>query len=135
MSAPQINLKADKRVPFDVKIPEMGVNYSGATLLCEIRQFPGDQGAPLVSLSVASPPSEGISVTYDPDYPDPEGQLPNGASIVRLIVSEATLEALPYSGDASKLVELNYDIHITPSGGTKFIFCAGKFIIDPGVTL
>lgn len=135
MSAPQIDLLANKRVPFDITIPEMGVNYAGAAVSAQVRVNPGDQGTPLISLSEAAPPSQGVSVTYDADYPDPEGQLPNGASIVRIIVSEATLEGIPYGADPAKLVPLYYDIHLTPSGGTKFLFCEGKFIIDPGVTL
>lgn len=135
MSAPQIDLLVNKRVPFDITIPEMGVNYAGAAVSAQVRVSPGDQGTPLVSLSAASPPSQGVSVTYDADYPDPEGQLPDGASIVRIIVSEATLEGIPYGADPAKLIQLHYDVHLTPSGGTKFVFCAGKFIIDPGVTL
>lgn len=135
MSAPNIPLPAYKRVPFDKSIAIMGVDYSGATLAADIRAAPGDTGTAIVALTGAAPPDQGLSVTYNAGYPDPDGVLPNGASLVRMIVSEATLEGLALGADPSKPVELHYDIHLTPSGGTKFIFCAGKFIIEPGVTL
>lgn len=134
MAAPQINLTVDKRVPLDITIPEMGVNYTGATLFAEIRAEPGDSGAALVTLNPAAPTAQGLSVTYDPGYVDPEGVLPDGASLVRMIVSETTLEGLAYGADTSDPVALHYDIHLTPSGGTKFVFAAGTFKIDPGVT-
>ncbi|UAB76947.1 hypothetical protein INR77_08810 [Erythrobacter sp. SCSIO 43205] len=135
MATPTINLSADKRVPFDKTIAKMGVDYSGATMLCHIRNEPGDTGTPLVTLSNAAPPSEGLSVTYDASYPDPEGVLVDGASKVRMIVSEATLEALDTASPTSNALVLYYDIHLTPSGGTKFVFCSGKFTINPGVTV
>lgn len=136
MTAPvEINIAAEKRVPFDDSIAEMGADYSGATPAMEIRAEPGDQGTALVSLGASSSGSEGIVVTYDSDYPDPEGVLPDGATLVRIIINETTLEGLDYGGDPAEPVTLYYDIHLTPSGGKKFVFSQGKFIINPGVTL
>ncbi len=134
-SAPEINIVADKRVPFDETIPEMGMDDSGATAAMEIRVEPGAQGSALVSLGMSSNGGEGIAITYDDEYPDPETDELDGASIVRIIINETTLEGLSYNADPSKPLVLYYDIHLTPSGSKKFIFCAGAFIINPGVTL
>jgi hypothetical protein len=135
MAAPQLDIGAFKRVPFDYSIAIMGVDYTGASLAMQIRTEPGNTGTPLVDLASASPPSQGLSVTYDADYPDPDGKLPDGASLIRIIISEATLEGLPAASDTTKPLELFYDIHVTPSGGTKGVFCGGRFVINPGVTV
>ena len=134
-SIPQINILAPKRVPFDDTIPMMAVDYSGATPLMEIRAEPGDTGSALVSLGLSTSGSEGITVTYDSGYPDPDGLLPDGATVVRIIINETTLESLAYGADPAEDVELFYDIHLAPSGGKKFVFCGGSFTVTPGVTL
>lgn len=130
-----IPLTAPKRVPFDVEISELGVDYSGATMLMHIRTEPGGTGDPLIALSNASPPSQGLSVTYDADLVDPEGKLPDGGSKVRIIISEATLEGLPAASPASSPLTLYYDIHLTPVAGFKRVFSGGEFIVTPGVTV
>lgn len=134
-ASPLIDLTVNKRTPADFIIPEMGANYTGATLFAEVRAEPGADGTALITLNPATPPAEGLSVTYDAGYVDPEGIMPDGASLVRIIIAEATLEGLAYGADASKPVVLYYDIHLTPSGGTKFVFCSGTFTVDPGVTV
>jgi hypothetical protein len=133
-STPQIDISAEKRVPFDDTIAEMWIDYSGATPLMEIRAEPGDSGTALVSLGASTAGSEGIAITYDADYPDPDGGDVTGASLIDIIINEATLEGLAYGADTAKAVPLYYDLHLTPSGGKKFVFCGGKFIINPGVT-
>lgn len=133
-SAPEINIVADKRVPFDDTIPEMGVDYSDATASMEIRSEPGAQGAALVSLGMSVAGGEGLAITHDAAYPDPETGEADDATIVQIIVNETTLEGLAYNADPAEAVTLYYDIHLTPDGGKKFVFCRGKFIVSPGVT-
>lgn len=135
MATPAINIPVEKRVPLDVTIPEMGANYTGATLAAEIRALPGDSGSALITLGTTTPPAEGLSVTYDAAYVDPLGELPNGASLVRMLIAESTLEGLAYAADPSQPVVLHYDIHLTPSGGSKFVYARGTFTVNPGVTL
>lgn len=132
-STPEINIVANKRVPFDDTIAEMWVDYTGATPLMEIRTEPGDSGTPLVSLGASASGGEGIEITYDDDYPDPDGEDP-GATIVRILIDEATIEGLSYGADTADRVTLYYDIHLTPVGEKKFVFARGAFTIDPGVT-
>jgi hypothetical protein len=135
MATKYIPLAVSKRVPLDVTIDEMGVDYTGATLLMHVRTARGGTGTPLLALSNATPPTQGLSVAYSADLIDPEGKLPNGGSSLRIMIDEATLEALPSAVDTSKSLELHYDVHVTPIGSVKFVFCGGEFIVDPGVTV
>ena len=132
---PSISLFAEKRVPFDETIADMRDDWTGATPLMEIRAEPGDSGAALVSLGASTAGSQGIALSYDADYPDPDGD-PDliGATLINILIDEATLEGLAYSADSSERLALYYDLHLTPSGGKKFVACAGSFTIDPGVT-
>lgn len=113
----------------------MGIDLTGATLLCHVRVRKGDSGDPVIALSNATPPAQGLSISYDPDFVDPLGKLPNGASLLRVIISEATLEALPAASNPSAIATYEYDVHVTPVGGTKFVYASGTFSVDPGVTL
>lgn len=132
---PQIPLLAPKRVPFDDKVPDFRGDYTGATPLMEIRPEPGGDGDPLVSLGPSVSGGEGIAITYDADYDFVHnGTTYTGASLIRIIVNETTLEGLAYGADPADPVTLYYDLHLTPSGGKKFIAFSGTFTIDPGVT-
>lgn len=133
-AVPRIDIVASKRVPFDDVVPDMRGNWAGATPLMEIRVEPGDGGTAPVQLGASVSGGEGIAITYDAAYPDPDGEEFIGASLIRIIVNETTLEGLAYGADASKPVALNYDLHLTPSGGKKFVAFGGAFIIEPGVT-
>jgi hypothetical protein len=135
-SAPQINIVASKHVPFDDTIPDFRTDYTGATPLMEIRPEPGGTGDPLVSLGASTAGSQGIAISYDPDYAfEYRGITYTGASLIEIIIDEATLEGLAYGADPEDPVVLAYDLHLTPSGGKKFVLCGGAFTINPGVTL
>lgn len=132
---PNVPIIAPKRVPYDDVIPKMGVDYTGYTPLMHVRLEPGQTGTPLITLGASTAGSQGIAISYDADYPDPFGELSDGATIVQIIIDEATLEALALNTPASTPLVLYYDIHLTPSAGKKFIYCEGTFTIPPGVTV
>lgn len=134
-AVPQIDILAYKRVPFDDTIIEVGVDYSGATAAMEIRAEPGDQGSPLIELGMSVAGGQGIAITHDAAYPDPETGTPGDASTVRIIINETTLEGVGYGVDPEAPLTLHYDLHLTPASGKKFIFARGLFILSPGVTL
>lgn len=124
-----------KRVPWIDDLPVEGPDYSAATFKMEIRQNPGDSGTALVTLNNAAAGSEGISATYDAAYVDPETSETFAATILLFQINETTMEGLPAASPTDATVNLHYDVHVTPSGGTKFLLCHGKFTYDPGVTL
>lgn len=124
-----------KRVPWVATLPVEGPDYSGATLKMEVRQLPGDSGAALLTLNGAAAGSEGISAAYDAGYTDPETGEAFAATVFTFRIAEATLEALGLGTPSNEPVRLNYDLHVTPSGGDKFVLCYGTFTYYPGVTL
>lgn len=135
MQTGSISIRANKRVPFDDDIVLLGVNYSAAAFAMEIRNEPGDQGAALVTLGTTAAPAQGISCAYNAGFVDPETGVVVGASLIRIRINEATLEGLPYDSDPAEPRTYYYDLHVTPSGGKKYVFCAGSFVVQPGVTL
>lgn len=137
-----LDLTADKRVPFidedGATIVFVGENFAGGAYAMHIRNHPGDTGAAIVSLAGATAGTQGISVTYDPDYDyvDEKGAEQNGpASLVLIQIDESTIEALSLGTPSDEPVSLHYDLHVTPSGAPKRVVAAGKFIIKPGVTI
>lgn len=143
MTAPTINLEADKRVPFvdddGATWVFVGEDWHDAAFSMEIRHLPGDTGVSLVSLSNASSGSEGISCTFDDGYPytDPwaKEDVTAEASLVLAQIDESTLEALSLGTPYDKPIVLYYDLHVTPDGGVKRVAAQGRFTINPGVTI
>jgi hypothetical protein len=124
-----------KRVPWVEDIALEGPNYSGATFRMELRQNPGDTGTALVTLTNAAAGSQGISATYNAAYVDPETTQTFAATVIVIQIDETTMEGLASATPSSSAVELHYDIHVTPSGGVKFLLCGGAFTYYPGVTI
>lgn len=124
-----------KRVPWIDDLAVEVVDYSSATFKMEIRQKPGDSGSPLVTLGNAAAGSEGISCTYDTAYVDPETGETFPASVIVFQVNETTMESLALGNPTDGAVDCAYDLHVTPSGGAKFVLCYGAFTYSPGVTL
>lgn len=135
--AAHLDIPAFKRVPFDDDVAIIGENLTGATFAMHIRAHPGDTGTALVSLANASAPSQGLSVIYNPAYQYMDGVelITAPASQIRICIDEATLEGLSLGTPYDEPVELYYDLHTTPSGGTKRVQFGGQFILKPGVTI
>lgn len=136
--AVNLPLLAYKRVPFlepdGTTFVIVGPNWASAAYRMQIRQRPGDTGAALITLTTAAAGSQGISASYVAEYALPDGtEAP--ATKVLIQIDEATLESLQMGTPYDQPVELFYDLHITPSGGTKINYCGGKFTIAPGVTI
>lgn len=132
-----LDIPAYKRVPFDDDVAIIGENLTGAAFAMHIRAHPGDTGTALVSLANVGAPAQGVSVTYNPAYQWQEGAelFTAPASLVRICIDEATLEALSLGTPYDEPVELYYDLHTTRSGGIKRVQFGGKFILKPGVTI
>lgn len=132
-----LDIPAFKRVPFDDDVAIIAENLTGATFAMHIRAHPGDTGTALVSLANAAAPSQGVSVTYNAAYQYQDGAelITAPASLIRICIDEATLEGLSLGTPYDEPVELFYDLHTTPSGGTKRVQFGGKFLLYPGVTI
>lgn len=137
-----IDLTADKRVPFldedGATFVFVGENFAGSVCAMHVRNNPGDTGTPILSLTDATAGTQGISVSYDPDYfyVDEKGVEQSApASLVLIQIDEATIETLPLGTPNDKPLDLHYDLHVTPTGAPKRVVAAGRFIIKPGVTI
>ena len=100
----------------------------------EVRNLPGDTGTALVTLNGVAAGSEGISCTYDAAYADPETGETFAASVILIQINETTMEGLSTGTPVDEPVEVHYDLHITPSGGLKFLAAYGTLTYYPGVT-
>lgn len=131
----RLDIPAFKRVPFDDNVAIIGENLVGATFLMHIRANRGDTGTPLISLTNASPPSQGVSATYDAAYQwQEDGEILTApASLVRIMIAEATLEGMSLGTPYDEPVEFYYDLHATTD--TKRVQFEGKFPLKPGVTI
>lgn len=125
------DLTAYRWTPFLNVTEVRGENLTGATFKLQVRLYRDAPGDALINLHNASAGSEGISVSFA----TVDG-LP--VSTITVQIDETTIEALlpfPTGGQAPDgVLELRYDLHITPSGGTKARWLEGKFTIAPGVT-
>ena len=130
-------ISIDKRTGFTDEIVIIGPDYSAAAFKIDIRNQKGDTGTALIALVTADSGSQGISATYDAAYVfDNNGTEETApASIITIQIDEATIEALDLGNPAREVVDLVYDLHITPSVGLKFVQCGGSFKIDPGSTI
>lgn len=130
--AGKLDIYANRYQPFSYLIDAPGLDFTGATMAMQVREYPDAQGAPLLDLSNATPPAQGLSVSVAMDG---EG-IPT--STFRIIINETTIEGLvaPPVGfnDCGNDVTLYYDLVITGGGYPKTRWAQGKFIILAGVT-
>lgn len=136
--AAHVNIDAFKRVPFLDSIDFIGPDWAAADFALQIRNSNGDTGTALVSLTKQTAGTQGISCTYNASYVwvDQSGvSHTSAASIVLINISEATVEGLSLNNPVSEPLTLKYDLHVTPSGGTKFVAAYGDFTVYPGSTI
>lgn len=112
-------IRADRYAPHEDYIDVIGYDFTGATFKMEVRDTPN--GGTVRATATVS-----VSVTTDEGVP---------TSRVSWSIDEATMEAMPTDpANPSGPHEIHYDMHITPSGGTKFVAWGGSFTVVEGVT-
>lgn len=125
------DLRAYRWTQFKELFPIEGIDLTGASFAMQVRQYPDATGDPLISLTDATSPAQGISLSVAT-----VGGLPTSTIEVR--INETTIEGLypfPANGlEPGQEVKLAYDMHITLSSLGKRRWFQGVFIIVPGVT-
>lgn len=134
------DLTAFKRTPWGGATGEgdlvlLGVDYSAAAFLMQIRWREGDAGTAILTLANASAGIQGISATYDAGYLHPDTGAVMGATIIRRQIDEAAMEAIALASPANVTLNLKHDMHATPVGLPKSVIVYGDFFIKPGVTI
>lgn len=113
------DISANRYAPHEDSMVIEGYDFTGATLKMQVRDRPNGGAiradiTPTVSVSTV----EGIAYTT-----------------VSWSIAEVDMEAMPEDPTTPGAdVTLYYDVHLTPSGGTKFVPFGGKFIVKAGVT-
>lgn len=125
-------LVAGRWVPFVYDIDIVGIDLTSAAFAAQVHDTKDrTAGTPRASLTTQTTDVEGVrlvSVVTTDGVP---------TSSLRIRINEATMEAMDVANDASQLGSDGaafWDMHITPSGGTKFLAFEGTFTIKAGVT-
>jgi hypothetical protein len=158
------DISADRWVACIRLLPFVNADFTDAAFLMHVRQTPDVSGTALATLTTqTTEAAEGIKL-HDVaastitahrtagrlGQTEPQGINPATAgayadsdsvtvSRLRIRINETTMEAMPFpgSGDTGERgddVVLWYDIHITPSGGTKDRYVFGTFTVRAGTT-
>lgn len=127
-----LRLTAGRWVPFVYDIDIVGIYLTGAAFAAQVHDtLDRTAGTPRASLTTQTTDIEGVRLT---GVVTTDG-VPT--SSIRIRINEATMEAMDVANDAAANGTdgvAYWDIHITPSGGDKFLAFAGKFIVRAGVT-
>lgn len=121
-------LAGSRNVPFSDTITVVGADFSGAaTFRMQVRLYPDAPGVPLIDLTEAALPADGISMT---------GSLANGVytSVLTITISKATMQTLPAGTADNPNVELAYDIVISGGIFTEAVWFRGPFTVEGSVT-
>ena len=124
----RIDIRADRWTVFDDGMVIVGVDLTGASYKMQVRDRK-DGGFVRADLAtVTSGSAEGVRlidvVTTD--------SVPTSRLGIR--INETTMEAMSAATEAGNDGLVWWDIHITPSGGSKFVAAAGRFTIMAGST-
>ena len=112
--------EANRFAPHTDYIDIEGFDFTGAVCKLQIRDR--KNGGVLRADLVPT-----VTVTIEEDL--------TPTSRIAWTVSEATMEAMPLAAEVDPDVGLFLDLHITPSGGLKFVAIEGAFKIKSGVTI
>lgn len=114
---PNIYRNAD--YPVNITFPQ-GYAFDGATVLMQVREYPGAPDPALLSLSLSST-ANGSVITFI-------GQT------IRILVKQADLEDLPAGDPVSDPWAGSYDIIVTSVDGVRNYLFGGAFVVNEGVS-
>lgn len=110
-------------------IYKLGANWSGAAFVWAFSLTPN--GAAVITLNAAAAGVQGVSATYDAGYVHPVSGEVIGATRIVPHITEATLEALTYTGTND--LPLYYDLLVTPTGEPQRVIAYGTLTIRQGI--
>lgn len=112
--------------PAKLQLDLVGFDFTGSAMKAEIRQFRDAPDPALISLTDASSPAQGISVSVSTTDGVP-------TSTVEIRINETTIEGLPFTNPRGTDLELVWDL-VIGSGAAKQRWVEGKFIVHGGST-
>jgi len=146
----KLDLAADRWTAFIETWEFQEEDLTDATFAMQVRLIKDASGAPLVDLAtVVSSSSEGVRLIYGgtdtvanhitagridaaPDGYEATDSL--ALSLLGVRINETTMEGLPLPAERGDDLNLEWDLHITPSGGLKQKYLGGTFTVRAGAT-
>jgi hypothetical protein len=119
----QLDLRANRGVPFVYIVDFEGFDYSAASFVMEARAY---RDAPSSLISLAGPvnaAAQGISVSVTTSDGVP-------TSTVQIRINETTIEGLAYTSPRGGDLRLQYALDITGGGHGKARRMQGAFIVE-----
>lgn len=119
------DIPQDRWSPMFYQIEFKDIDLTGATFAMQVRDSK-DGGTLRANLTTTGTPgAEGVRLVS------------SGASgsVIEMVILEATMEAMDVANDAGQLGSDGlawWGLHITPSGGTKFLALEGQFTVKAG---
>ncbi|MED5545012.1 hypothetical protein [Novosphingobium decolorationis] len=131
----ELNLTAFRHAPWGgttglADLVRMNDDWSLAQFSWAFSSAPG--GANAFTLETADEGAEGVSSTFDPDYPHPSTAETVGGTTIRPQIDQATLEAVADARPEKEDIELHHTLYVTPSGEPRRVLCFGRFTIKKG---
>lgn len=146
------DIYADRTIDLYETIPVVGVDWTGATFTCMVRQLPDAAGSPLLTPTVTNLYSGSNTIAnhiaagrltrkIKSQINDATGVAYTDTDTVALSVIQVRVPAasmiapsVPAAAQAGDNVVLAWDLLVQPSGGAKDKWIAGKFIVRGTVT-
>lgn len=113
--------------PFKYTIDFVGYDFTSATFKAEFRAFRDAPDPALISLANAASPDQGISVSVATT-----GGIPT--STVEIRITEATIEALPFTNPRGTDFDMVWDLVIDGGGLPKSRWIEGNAPVHGGST-
>jgi hypothetical protein len=149
ISPGRYDILADRWVACIRTFTFVGKDFTGATYLSHIRLTKDASGAPLVTLADAAAGAEGLRLigvftstvanhiaAGRLDVVPPGYELTDTVTLsqVGFRVNETSMEGLPFPAERGNDNTLQWDLHITPTGGIKDKYLGGDFVVRAGAT-
>jgi hypothetical protein len=144
-----LNLVAHRWVPFRHSLSVVGISMLDPVYAMQVRTTPDAAGPPILSLTTALSPAQGVSTEYVGSDTIanhiaagrldavPEGYTADQTvtlSVVEIRIDEATMEAFPFPAERGDDLVLAWDLHVTLGAGIKEKWLEGQFIVHAGAT-
>lgn len=138
-STAPLPLVANRWEPFVYEIRIEGLDLTNATFVAQVRRTRDTSEAPFADLStVASVRTEGITIVSvgneNIDFGGEAGVVNVPVTTISMRINETTVENMPKPDEIGEDVSYYWDGQVTPSGGTKYRFAEGPFVVHAGVT-
>lgn len=102
--------------------PQNPIDLTGWSAQLQVRLYGLAGGSALISLTTVTTEVQGIRIMEPTD------------GVIRVWITDTTLEALPNTGKAGAERTFAYDLVLIDPTGIRSVYATGAFIVPPGVS-